>query len=89
MRRRRILRHLDRPELSDEQWERLRPLLPLQKPRAGRPANDHRTVREGILWVLRTGAPWHDQPSGDKFDRATYRESNVVERLINRLKWWR
>ena len=49
-------------DLTDAQWERLRPLLPPQKPPTGRPANDHRTVLEGILWILRTGAPWRDLP---------------------------
>jgi len=37
-------------------------VLPPQRPRTGRPANDHRTVLNGILWVLRTGAPWRDLP---------------------------
>ena len=27
------------------------------------PYKDHRTVINGILWVLRTGAPWRDIPS--------------------------
>ena len=53
---------MDRPELTDAQWERLRPLLPPQKPRTGRPANDHRTVLNGILWILRTGSPWRSLP---------------------------
>ena len=44
--------------LTDTQWERLRPLLPPQKPRTGRPSRDHRTVLNGILWILRTGSPW-------------------------------
>ena len=44
------------------QWERLRPLLPPQRPRTGRPARDHRTILSAILWVLRTGAPWRDLP---------------------------
>ena len=52
-----------RRDLSNEQWERLRPLLPPQKPRTGRPAKDHRTVLNAILWLLRTGAPWRDLPS--------------------------
>lgn len=51
-----------RHELSDEQWEQLAPLLPRQHPAHGRPANDHRTVLNGILWILRTGAPWRDMP---------------------------
>jgi hypothetical protein len=44
------------------QWEQLAPLLPPQRPRTGRPAGDHRIVLSGILWVLRTGAPWRDLP---------------------------
>lgn len=51
-----------RHELTDEQWERLKPLLPPQKPRTGRPATDHRQIVNGILWILRTGAPWRDLP---------------------------
>ena len=49
--------------LTDAQWERLRPLLPPQKPPTGRPAHDHRTVINGILWVLRTGSPWRCLPA--------------------------
>lgn len=51
-----------RGELSDEQWQRLEPLLPAQKPRTGRPNVEHRQIINGILWVLRTGAPWRDLP---------------------------
>jgi len=48
--------------LTDRQWRRLEPLLPPQRPRTGRPSHDHRTILDGILWVLRTGAPWRDLP---------------------------
>ena len=48
--------------MTDDQWRRLRRLLPAQKPKTGRPGKDHRTVINGILWVLRTGAPWRDLP---------------------------
>ena len=51
-----------RGELSDEQWQRLERLLPAQKPRTGRPNVEHRQIINGILWVLRTGAPWRDLP---------------------------
>ncbi len=51
-----------RGDLTDEQWERLKPLLPPQKPKTGRPAHDHRTILNGLLWILRTGAPWRDLP---------------------------
>ncbi len=53
---------VQRFELTDEQWERLQPLLPPQKQHTGRPATDHRQVINGILWILRTGAPWRDLP---------------------------
>ena len=43
-------------------WERLSPLLPPQRPRTGRPALDHRTFLEAVLWLARTGAPWRDLP---------------------------
>lgn len=52
-----------RGELTKEQWQRLKPLLPDQKPAVGRPSNDHCTTINGMLWILRTGAPWRDLPS--------------------------
>lgn len=51
-----------RGDLSNQQWHRLEPLLPAQTPETGRPSNDHRTVINGILWVLRSGARWRDLP---------------------------
>ena len=54
-----------RHELTDEQWARLEPLLPpqtAQKPSRGRPARDHRTIINGMLWINKTGAPWRDLP---------------------------
>lgn len=53
-----------RGDLTNEQWERLQPLLPKTTPgsKGGRLANDHRTVVNGMLWILRRGAPWRDLP---------------------------
>ena len=53
---------MGRYELTDAQWERLKPLLPPEKPRTGRPNHDHRRILNGILWIDRTGAPWKDLP---------------------------
>ena len=44
-----------RGDLNDDQWHRLEPLLPAQKPRAGRPGKDHRTVTIGIVRALLGG----------------------------------
>ena len=49
-------------ELSDAEWELVRPLLPPQRPPVGRPRHDHRTVLGGILWVVRSRASWRDMP---------------------------
>src|SRR5437870_6162663 len=51
-----------RHELSDQQWAALALLLPPQQPKTGRPNADHRTVLNGILWKIRTGASWRDVP---------------------------
>jgi transposase len=50
-------------ELTDEQWARLAPLLPPQKPRTGRPAKEHRPIVEALCWLGRCGAPWRDLPA--------------------------
>jgi transposase len=53
---------MKRKELTHTQWKRLKPLLPPQQPKTGRPALNHRRIISGILWILRTGAPWRDLP---------------------------
>jgi transposase len=53
---------MSRYDVTDTQWERLQPLLPSQKPWTGRPAADPRRIFNGIVWILRTGAPWRDLP---------------------------
>lgn len=53
---------MHRGDLTHEQWARLEPLLPPRKPRTGRTTRDHRRLINGILWLLRTGAPWEDLP---------------------------
>ena len=52
-------------ELTNEQWNRLEPLIPSpqrENDGRGRPRKNPRDVLNGILWVLRTGAPWKDLP---------------------------
>lgn len=51
-----------RGEITDKAWERIAPLLP-ENGRRGGQWRDHRKVVNGILWKLRTGAPWRDLPS--------------------------
>ncbi len=52
-------------DLTDAQWETLDKLIPeppCRKDRRGRPWKNRRAVLNGVLWVLRTGAPWADVP---------------------------
>src|SRR5271167_4085254 len=51
-----------RYELTTLQWERLEPLLPGKAGDPGRSAADNRLFVNGVLWVLRSGAHWHDLP---------------------------
>jgi transposase len=51
----------EQKELTDGAWARLEPLLPANGRRGGQ-WRDHRRVISGILWKLRTGAPWRDPP---------------------------
>ncbi len=51
-------------DLTDEQWQSLDPLIPEPiKRRDGRGRKSRRSVMNGILWVLRTGAPWPTFPT--------------------------
>ena len=52
-------------DLTNEQWEVVETILPADAVRPdgrGRPWSDRRKVLNGVLWILRTGAPWKDLP---------------------------
>lgn len=52
-------------ELTKEQWMIVEPYLPKMNQRPdgkGRPARSNKEVLMGVLWILRTGAPWKDLP---------------------------
>lgn len=77
-----------RHELTDEQREKIAPFVPPQRPATGRPAKDHRTIINGILWFLKTGVPWRDLPERfgawqtvySRFRR--WRQSGIWERIL-------
>ena len=52
-------------ELTEEQWSVIEHLFPELQPREdgrGRPPADSRAILSGVLWIMRTGAPWADLP---------------------------
>ena len=53
----------ERDGLPNAQWARLLPLLPTNDGQEWKFWGDHRRSINGILWKLRTGAPWRDVPA--------------------------
>ena len=50
-------------DISDQVWERLRPLLPGEAGSRGRSAQDNRRYLNAVSWILLTGSPWRDLPT--------------------------
>lgn len=48
-------------DLTEQQWRMISALIPPAKTRGRRPTPPRR-ILNGILWILRTGAPWKDMP---------------------------
>jgi len=79
--------------LTDEQWKLLEPLIAELKCVAGvgRPQAEFRKVFDGILWILRTCAPWKDLPMryGSKSTVHRWfqhwRRQGMMERMLRRL----
>ena len=78
---------MNRYDLTDFEWSVIEPLLP-NKPR-GVPRVDDRRVLNGIMWVLRSGAPWRDLPERygpyttcyNRFNR--WRKKGIWDRLMD------
>ena len=53
-----------RYEITDEEWEQIKPYIPEEQEASsrGRPSKDSRTMLNGICWILRSGASWRDLP---------------------------
>ncbi|MES0205077.1 transposase [Mesorhizobium australicum] len=57
-----------RPDwVSDEEWALIGPLLPAERGRGCRPAQDNRRYFEGMMWMARTGAQSRHLP--DEYDK--------------------
>jgi transposase len=83
---------IQRHDLTDERWARLEPLLP--KPQRGPQPRDLRRTINGVLWILRTGAPWRDLPAcygswqtaASRFSR--WRAAGVWNAILATVQQW-
>ncbi len=79
---------MSRNMLTDQQWVLVEPLLPGKIGDRGRTGYNNRMALEGMLWIMRTGAPWRDMPARfgkwitvyQRFRR--WQKSGVFERIF-------
>jgi len=67
---------MERLGLRDDQWDRIKDLLPGREGYGGGTAPDNRVFVDGVLYRLRTGIPWRDLP--ERFGKwsSTYQRFN-------------
>ena len=72
---------MQRHEISDESWDRIKDMLPGRPGQQGWVAKDNRLFINAVLWIGKTGAPWRDLPERfglwnsvwKRFDRWSYK----------------
>ena len=83
-------------DLTDEQWDAIKGSFPSKErkrtsEKGGRPWRDPRDVVNGVMWILRTGAPWADLPRRYPPYQTCHRrfqtwvEDGALERMLRRL----
>lgn len=80
-----------RHALTDEQWDRIRGLVPGKDGDPGRSGKDNRLFVDAVLYVLKSGVPWRDLPErfGNwnsvwrRFDR--WCENGIWEKIVKEL----
>ena len=56
-----------RHSISDDNWDRIKDLLPGRPGQTGWLAADNRLFIDAVLWLAQTGVPWRDLP--DRFGK--------------------
>ncbi|OAJ54386.1 transposase [Paraburkholderia ginsengiterrae] len=81
-------------DISDDEWQSIAPLLPELRPRSelrGRPLANTRSVLNGVLWVMFSGATWSAMPRKYPSYQTCHRrfkawyESGVLKRVMEQL----
>src|SRR5262249_48762046 len=77
--------------LRDDQWDRIKDLLPGREGHVGGTAKDNRLFIEAVLYRFRTGCPWRDLPERFGHWKAVHQrfgrwaKSGVFERIFKLL----
>ena len=82
---------MERFGLRNDQWERIKDVLPGREGHVGGTAEDNRLFVEAVLYRFRTGCPWRDLPERfgswkavhQRFSR--WAKSGVFERIFQLL----
>ena len=81
-------------DISDEELQRIAPLLPELRPRSelrGRPLANTRSVLNGVLWVIYSGATWSAMPRKYPSYQTCHRrfkawhQAGVLQRVMDQL----
>ncbi len=80
-----------RRELRNDQWKKIKELLPGKKSDPGRTGKNNRKFVDAVLWIARTGAHWRELPSSfgpwnsvfQRYNR--WSKAGVWERLFQAL----
>ena len=83
---------LPRHAIKDEDWDRIKDLLPGKPGDPGVTAKDNRLFVDAVLWIAKTGAPWRDLPERfgnwstvwQRFDR--WARKGVWQRVFQELR---
>jgi putative transposase len=73
---------MQRHRLTDEQWDRIKDLVPGKEGDPGRRGQDNRGFVEAVLWLARTGAPWRDLRSDLAWNSVWRRFSRWAKRGV-------
>ena len=82
---------MERLGLRNDQWDRIKDILPGREGHVGGTAKDNRLFVEAVLYRFRTGCPWRDLPARfghfksvhQRFSR--WAKSGVFERILKLL----
>ncbi len=86
-----MAKSIRRYEITDSEWERLKPYFEQENRRVGRPRRDARELLNAIMWIARSGAAWRDLPERYGAWQTAYKrfvqwqESGLLEKVFHDL----